>query len=1123
MRDFPSIADEAARTRALDISTSFIVQAPAGSGKTELLTQRFLALLGQVSEPEEILAITFTRKAVGEMRERVLGSLRMALDAEPPAAPHLRTTWELARAALANARRQEWNLLEHPTRLRIQTIDALCASIVRQIPYFSRLGGQMAISDEPARLYRQAAMQTLEELECPHVRTVLTHLHNDMERACALLMEMLQRREQWLHHIVAARKADRAALERSLAHVRSSYLLELQAGLDEATVASLAELAAYAASNLDENHPLARIDWSQGLGFEAAYTGAWIALSSLLLTQKGTWRRSFTKNDGFPPPKNALIPAIKALLQELAASPQAENLCWALQALALIPATYDDDQWPVLHAINELLLKAVGHLWLVFGRSGCVDFSQMSLAAVEGLGSDDEPTDLALKLDYRLNHILVDEFQDTSASQYRLLRKLTAGWQPGDGRTLFVVGDPMQSIYRFRQAEVGLFLQARQQGIGNVQLEPLSLSVNFRSTAAIVHWNNQIFSRVFPAVEEISSGAIAYSASSAFHGEAEGPDCAVQAHLLPTAKAQEEARAILACIEDIRSRHPGETIAILARNRTHLDEIISLLKGGATSFSAIDIAPLAHSGAVRDLQIITRALCHPGDSIAWLALLRAPWCGLTLADLQLLTAGADGRTLWQCLQEATCVEPLSADGQARLLRIRPALIQAMEERGRQGLARWVEGTWRQLGGPAFLERPAQLEDARVFLHILQSLEEEPFPEIQHMEEALASVYCSEDPSADSSLQLMTIHKAKGLEFDHVIIPGLCGGSRSESKPLLAWHEGPHRSADMELLLAIARRGRDQKESSLYEYIRQMHQRCMENEQKRLLYVACTRSRKGLHLFARLRPDRSGEDWASPRSGSLLRHIWEQLQPLAPPLPDAPEAEEQQQAQPPVPLKRVHSDWRIPRVAPRILPNLAITPAQHDEGEPQPEFQWAGEMARLVGVLFHQWVRRLGEKNERESLSGDMEELRKNLRWSTYQLGVPHELRASVVERTITALGNMGVDQRGRWILSSSHQDSRWEYPLTGTDQRGHIVNIIIDRMFIDDQGTRWIIDYKTGQHEGGGLEHFLREEQQRYAPQLERYGFLAGKLGPQPVRLGLYFPFHQRFVEWGVGEGYGSS
>src|SRR5512140_3404459 len=119
-------ADREARAAALDPARSFIVQAPAGSGKTELLIQRYLRLLATVDQPEEVVAMTFTRKAAGEMRERVLAALAGA-ELPAPEAEHARLTWTLAKALAAHAARLGWELDAHPSRLAIQTIDAWCA------------------------------------------------------------------------------------------------------------------------------------------------------------------------------------------------------------------------------------------------------------------------------------------------------------------------------------------------------------------------------------------------------------------------------------------------------------------------------------------------------------------------------------------------------------------------------------------------------------------------------------------------------------------------------------------------------------------------------------------------------------------------------------------------------------------------------------------------------------------------------------------------------------------------------------------------------------------------------------------------------------------------------------
>src|SRR5690606_10540307 len=140
-------SDHVARARALDPAASFLVQAPAGSGKTELLTDRILALLATVNRPEEIVAITFTRKAASEMHARGLSKLPAGSGARP-GTDHGRGSWELARAALARNDALGWKLLQHPARLSIRTIDSFCAGLVRGMPWLSELGGMPGIADD---------------------------------------------------------------------------------------------------------------------------------------------------------------------------------------------------------------------------------------------------------------------------------------------------------------------------------------------------------------------------------------------------------------------------------------------------------------------------------------------------------------------------------------------------------------------------------------------------------------------------------------------------------------------------------------------------------------------------------------------------------------------------------------------------------------------------------------------------------------------------------------------------------------------------------------------------------------------------------------------------------------
>jgi len=193
----------------------------------------------------------------------------------------------------------------------------------------------------------------------------------------------------------------------------------------------------------------------------------------------------------------------------------------------------------------------------------------------------------------------VDEFQDTSATQFELIEKLTAGWDPGDGRTLFLVGDPMQSIYRFRQADVSLFLKARLEGIGAIQLEPLTLSVNFRSLPGIVEWVNRTFESILPASDDPDSGAVAYSAS--VPGK-DGADGVIGVHALPDALREADRVVELIGLQDAGSA------AVLVRSRAHLIEIVNALKRRRIPFQAIEIDQLGERQVVEDLMALTFAL-----------------------------------------------------------------------------------------------------------------------------------------------------------------------------------------------------------------------------------------------------------------------------------------------------------------------------------------------------------------------------------------------------------------------------------------------------------------------------------------------------------------------------------
>lgn len=229
------VADATARQRALSIDESFIVRAPAGAGKTRLLIQRYLALLATVDAPEEIIAITFTRKAAAEMRARVMNAFHAAIHAD---IPEDTLTRHLAACVLSRDRArgdERWNVEDSAARLRIQTIDSLNASLTRQMPVLARFGAQPASTEDAMPLYEQAALDLLNELDAPDaavaddLATLLLHLDNQRSMVLRLIADMLAARDHWLRNLPAmhARESLEAALQqvsmRAVAHVATLF------------------------------------------------------------------------------------------------------------------------------------------------------------------------------------------------------------------------------------------------------------------------------------------------------------------------------------------------------------------------------------------------------------------------------------------------------------------------------------------------------------------------------------------------------------------------------------------------------------------------------------------------------------------------------------------------------------------------------------------------------------------------------------------------------------------------------------------------------------------------------------------------------------------------------------
>ena len=1130
-----AIADQSERAQALRPDQSFIVQAPAGSGKTGLLIQRYLRLLSLADAPEEIIAITFTRKAAAEMQGRILAALEgagRATRAARPASGHDAKILALAEAALRRAEQQGWQIMDNPARLRIQTIDSLSAALTRQMPLLARLGTQPETVEDAAGLYQQAAHNTLAALERgaawpAAMASLIAHLDNDLPRIRTLIVDMLAKRDQWLGYVVATH--DREAMEQALAALIEAQLTKIAGLFPAEQAAALAALARYAARHLAKDAPDSPITHCHALDGlpppSAGRLAEWRGISELLLTKGGAWRQRWNNRQGFPAAGGNKPEATErrrhkermgALSQALQ---QTAGLREALATLQQLPeAHYSEAEWGIVEALCDLLKLAAAELRLIFAGENRMDFIGIAEAALGALGGEDTPTDLALSLDYQIRHLLVDEYQDISLNQYRLLRGLTREWSPApdDGRrSLFLVGDPMQSIYRFREAEVGLFIQTFQaRCLGPVPLRALRLKVNFRSDAALVRWTNAGFKAILPARDDALTGAVSFSPAEARAGD--GANGAVAVYPLYSASRAAEARRVVAVIRAIKQGAPEDSIALLVRSRAHLAAIIPALRAEGIAFAALEIEALGEEPAIQDLLALTRAWLFPADRVAWLACLRAPWCGLGLDSLFKLAHPHKGRTLWQCLHDAALVESLAPAERARLRRFSAVFTRFLQERQRLPLRQTLELLWCELGGPATLRQAAELRNCETFFDVIEGLDDAGRTEPRELEARVGRLFAAPDPSASNPLQIMTMHKAKGLEFDHVLLPGLGRPPRAGQSELLAWLAGPDQQRRQQFILAPIRAAGD-KQAPLYDYIRDADQVKQAYEDARLLYVAATRAKKTLHLIGHAALTRADEHACQPEKRSLLWHLWPLVkQDYEQALPEQHEPGEEEAHAFSQDTRRLSPAWTPPE-PPAGVAWQAPLEGETGVGRVEIEFEWAGATIRHIGSVVHQMIQWIAEEGiERWPVARALK-LRPAIERALRQQGVPTAEISAAAGEVETALVNMLNDEKGRWLLSGSHRQRQNEYPLSGVHD-GKLVNVVLDRTFIDDQGTRWIIDYKTGRHMGRDPEAFLDQEQQRYRQQLEKYGALMRQLGAGEIRLGLYFPLLQGWREWRLGE-----
>ncbi|TAL77204.1 MAG: nuclease [Burkholderiaceae bacterium] len=1097
--------DAQVRRVALDPRKSFLVQAPAGSGKTELLTDRILALLATVKRPEEIVAITFTRKAASEMHARVLAKLRAAGGPEPLEG-HKKESWLLARQAMRRSDELGWKLLQYPARLSIRTIDAFCSYLVRGMPWLSALGGMPAVAENAREHYVAAARATLAMIDdVAAVAALVSHLDVDTGTAEELIADMLASRDQWLP--LLADSGNAAQLQQNLRQAVEEDLSRVAMLMPRDWASSLAPSISRAASVMQASGKAcgfsALLDWpGKPFGTTDKDVALWQALATVLLTAQGDLRVKADIRQGFEP-KTAYK---EEFVQWLKGFDGGESWVAALASVRRMPADgYQPDQMDILSTLIHVLWLASAQLKVCFADAGEVDFVEIAQRAVMALGQADDPTELLLSLDASIRHLLVDEFQDTSQSQIDLLRQITSGWQPDDGRTLFLVGDPMQSIYRFRKAEVGWFLKVRKEGLGDMRLQALSLTTNFRSQQGVVEWVNTVFAPLFPQHADASMGAIPYTKSMPFNPALDIPG--VQLHpVWPPAAGGNAGRQceelVVRLAGEAMARNPASEhpVAILVRARSHLGEVVSRLALANIPCRAVELVSLASRQVVDDLVQLARALSHPADRLAWLSVLRSPLCGLRLDSLHALF-GTDHHLAVPAVPAVLAAwlaggmqggTELARAEAARLRHAAGVLLDRSNVAGTVPFAAWLQQCWERLGGARLYSSAEDVANAESLFRLIESLA--PYGGLNPVElDAHVERLYAAPKSTARAVEVMTIHKAKGLQFDTVILMGLHRTGRGDTPQLVRFEQSEGRI----LLGPIKPRASDEADPvSLYLAEREKKRAGYETD--RLLYVAATRAREQLHLVAEIGLDKHGAA-SAPVSSSLLGRLWAHIRPPIPPeLEQAPEDEA-------LGDPSVSTPKYLVRMKEESVPRAQQLPAVTSGNA----WQWpaASEFEAVAGTVAHAWLERLGRDGmdawPPDRVEASLPVISRQLSRAGLGGVALTEAAAAVRETLLATLSS----RRGQWLLRAARAFREWSL----LDVSGRVS--VIDLAISEEAG--WlVVDYKTGvPAEGESRAAFESRMRARYQEQIARYCQHVHALDGRPARGALYFPRADMWVD----------
>ncbi len=805
------------QSAAVTVGHHAVVSAGAGSGKTRVLVERYIRLLREERcGIEEVLAVTFTRKAATEMRERIFVRLQEYHDDS-----HIRTQL----AGFENA--------------QIRTFDSLCGEILRSSSAVLGVTPDFVVDDEAVveGAYPRTVRFLLERLDNPALgRLVSAYGFSEVVRDFFLRRLRDAFYLGYQVDVGAMRDAQRAVVEEGL----GSALCEVASLLDELSRIDLPKTIK-ASGERDTVTALAAEDWK--------------TLSREALPQRLGAVRDLGKPGGTAKAPEAIeyrevIDRLRPVVDQAKAYLETLGLSEDIDSLFGVLAEYQ---------VEVLRWKR---------STGVLGYADVVYGAMRLL---EEVPDLVESYRKRLRHILVDEFQDNNPTQkeliYRLAGLAPAGASPGapKGIRLFLVGDDKQSIYRFRGADVSLFREVMAD-LGSRGGASVILPTNYRSAESLIRFYNRVFPAIFSGLQEpfgdiavFRKGGSPESVRILLHdgddtgsAEASGEDVLDATE----SEAYHVARTIRDLVES--GSYTYDDVAVLMRSTSNQNAFERMFRHFRIPYQSRSLRGLFSEAIVSDFYWLLRLLLYPEDRLAYATVLRCPLVGLSdRAFVEVLSRS----------EPPFAPQPLPENDEKRYA-AGGALYSALREQARSARpSELLETIWYRHGYRYHYARSARgrsyLEHYDYLYSFCLLRPAEGLPEFllrlkDHLGEYRRISELRAPRRSGAGLQLMSIHQAKGLEFPVVVLADASNKGRQDRPG-----EKPAYPTEAHGIVINAAAGADRHTHALGRAASKEATELGREELRRLLYVACTRAEDRLIVSGRFsRRDR-------PKADSLL--------------------------------------------------------------------------------------------------------------------------------------------------------------------------------------------------------------------------------------------------------------